>query len=34
MSMMDRLELARQIARRARLTGSFTLRSGRTSAVY
>ena len=31
---MDRQELARQISRRARLTGRFTLRSGRTSSVY
>ena len=31
---MDRQELARQISRRARLTGQFTLRSGRTSSVY
>jgi orotate phosphoribosyltransferase len=31
---MDRQELARQIVRRARLTGRFTLRSGRSSAVY
>jgi orotate phosphoribosyltransferase len=31
---MDRPELARQIVQRARLTGQFTLRSGRTSTVY
>jgi orotate phosphoribosyltransferase len=31
---MDRHELARHITQRARLTGQFTLRSGRTSSVY
>jgi orotate phosphoribosyltransferase len=31
---VERQELARQIAQRARLTGPFTLRSGRVSPVY
>jgi orotate phosphoribosyltransferase len=31
---MDRPELAQRIVQRARLIGQFTLRSGRTSAVY